>query len=343
MSRPKDPRKAPWRIDETDFFEIESEYGQKEFLLRYAVLAPSGHNTQPWSFRITEYGIEVFADYSRRLPVADPTDRELLISVGAAIANLRVAAAHFGFESAVLYQDQPDESLPVALLTLRETCNPDESLRDLFPSVLQRHTSHAPFKSRGIDPEQLTPLCDFVDAHPEVLRFIVPQERSRAAELVTEADRILMADPKWRGELAAWVRSNEGTATDGICADAFGIPGPISALAPWLIRTLDMGASRAKEDASAIDQATGLIVVTANDERSSLIAAGVTLELLLLLLTGLGMHYSFMNQPIEVPALRQELWSLIRSPRAPQLLLRIGYAATEARPMPRRSVEDVTV
>jgi len=64
---------------------------QAAFLLRYAILAPSTHNTQPWKFALVPGGIEVFADYSRRMPVVDP-QQELLMSVGAAIFTLRVAA-----------------------------------------------------------------------------------------------------------------------------------------------------------------------------------------------------------------------------------------------------------
>ncbi|MDP9191424.1 MAG: hypothetical protein M3P06_06960 [Acidobacteriota bacterium] len=65
----------PWIIDEADFYEIETYEQQMQFLLRYAILAPSGHNTQPWSFRITAEGVEVFADYSRRLLIVDRDDR----------------------------------------------------------------------------------------------------------------------------------------------------------------------------------------------------------------------------------------------------------------------------
>jgi hypothetical protein len=61
-----------------------------------AVAAPSVHNSQPWHFRISDGGIDVLADWSRRLDVIDPTGRELLISVGAAIFNLRLAMHHRG-------------------------------------------------------------------------------------------------------------------------------------------------------------------------------------------------------------------------------------------------------
>jgi len=49
------------------------------FALRYAIRAPSGHNTQPWRFRIAGDGVEIYADRSRILPVVDPVDRALVI------------------------------------------------------------------------------------------------------------------------------------------------------------------------------------------------------------------------------------------------------------------------
>ena len=61
-----------------------------------AVAAPSIHNSQPWRFRIRDGGIDVFADWDRQLRVIDPSGRELLISIGAAVFNLRVAMRHHG-------------------------------------------------------------------------------------------------------------------------------------------------------------------------------------------------------------------------------------------------------
>ena len=341
MTTVEDPRIAPWLIDEADFYEIEDARGQKEFLLRYAVLAPSGHNTQPWSFKITGEGIEVYADAARRLPIADPNDRELMISVGAAITNLRVAAAHFGFETTVLYQSEAAENDPIALITLRETCDPDASLRSLFAAITRRHTNRTEFDRREIEPEILDRLCEFVESS-ELTGFVVPHERTRIGDLVDEADRRLLADEDWRNELANWVRANEGNEGDGMTGDAFGIPGPLSAFAPWLVRKFDVGEARGKQDRLLAEHAAGLIVIASDDDRCSLIRAGETLERLLLTLTGMGVQYAFLNQPIQVPELRRELWNLVRTQKPPQLLLRIGYANPVRRAMPRRPVAAVT-
>lgn len=337
MSSEVDPRIAPWLIDESDFYEIDDARAQVEFLLRYAVLAPSGHNTQPWSFRITKTSVEVFADPSRRLPIADPHNREHLMSVGAAITNFRVAAAHFGFDSRVCHHTGEG---PVATIELCETCNPDPALRGLFSAIPRRHTNRSSFDRRPLDPETLERLIPFVE-NCELTRFVVPHERTRIAELVEEADRRLLANEAFRNELADWVRANESSDADGMTADAFGIPGPLSAFAPWLVRTLDLGEERGRADRQLTEEAAGLIVITSDEDRASLIRAGEALERLLLALTALGVQYAFLNQPVQVPELRRELWNLIRTPKAPQLLLRIGYAPPVRRAMPRRPVTAV--
>ncbi len=339
---PYDPRVHPYLIDEAEFFEIEDPVQQKEFLLRYAVLAPSGHNTQPWVFHIVDAGIEFHADLSRRLPVADPNDRELMISIGAAIANLRVAAAHFGFETTVLYSPTNDPDAPLALVAVRETCNPDPGLLQHFAAITKRHTNRVPFEPREIEPDILSRVCELVDGS-ELTRFVLPQERTRAAELVEEGDRRLLADPKWRVELAHWVRSNDTSEADGLCGDAFGIPGPLSALAPWLVRSFDVGDARGRADRTLATNAAGLIVLIGDDDRTALLRAGESLEYLLLALTSLGVQYAFLNQPIQVPELRRELWDLVRTPKPPQVLLRIGYAPPTHHAAPRRRVDTVMV
>ena len=308
-----------------------------EDLLGYAVLAPSTHNTQPWSFHITSDGVDVYADDTRRLPVADPNDRELLMSVGAAIANFRVAAAHFGFDTDVEFVDNG----PVARIALRETSNTDPSLRALFPSIPLRHTNRASFDQRPIDPETLDRLCSLVE-NSDLTRFVVPHERTAIAELVQEADRRLLADEAWRKELAEWIRTNETSETDGMTADAFGIPGPLSAFAPWLVRNIDLGEERGRADRHATEEAAGLIVICNDDDRASLVRTGETLERLLLGLTSLGVQYAFLNQPVQVPELRRKLWRLIRTAKPPQILIRIGYAPPVRRAMPRRPVAAVT-
>ncbi len=65
-------------------------------LIRYATLAPNGHNTQPWRFRLGERRIDILPDFSRRTPVVDPDDHHLFVSLGGAAENLALAGAARG-------------------------------------------------------------------------------------------------------------------------------------------------------------------------------------------------------------------------------------------------------
>jgi len=64
-----DPEVTPWQVSERDF-PREGSWSSTEkmkFLLRYAILAPSSHNSQPWKFRIPDSEINIFADKDRWL------------------------------------------------------------------------------------------------------------------------------------------------------------------------------------------------------------------------------------------------------------------------------------
>src|SRR5512140_1059344 len=139
---------ATYDIEEAEFPRTGLLEDQFRFLLRYVILAPSTHNTQPWRFALSADGIEIYADYTRRLPVADSANRELLMSVGAAIMNLRVAAAHFGFACRVDYNINGDSERPIAVASLVPGGPPDaksEHLASLFGAIPRRHTNRNPF------------------------------------------------------------------------------------------------------------------------------------------------------------------------------------------------------
>jgi hypothetical protein len=67
----------------------------REFV-RFATLAPSGHNTQPWKFRVGANQVDILPDFSQRTPVVDPDDHHLFVSLGCAAENLALASGARG-------------------------------------------------------------------------------------------------------------------------------------------------------------------------------------------------------------------------------------------------------
>src|SRR5688572_20756215 len=51
---------------------ILTDHADVEECIRFATLAASGHNTQPWRFQITDGRVEIRPDFARRTPVVDP-------------------------------------------------------------------------------------------------------------------------------------------------------------------------------------------------------------------------------------------------------------------------------
>lgn len=342
-----DPLKTPYEVDEHDFPGNGSLREQYAFLLKYAVLAPSVDNTQPWKFKLHEAGISVYADYGRRLRVADPANRELLMSVGAAIMNIRVAAARFGFACDVHYNQSGDSEEPLAFLALspgRPLVDGDPSLRGLFGMIVKRRTNRNPFLLSRI-PEVILGKFEAVanGLHTSALISTDGAVNREVADLVAAAVELQQRDPEFRKELSEWVRTNWTRKADGMLGAAFGVNDVNSLVAPWATKTFDLGRIRATNDRNLCSLAPGLIVLYSEDSVPAWLEVGEILENLLLTITREGLQYGFFNMPIEVPELRVELRARLGLPSWPQLLLRIGYCLKESARSPRRPVEEVLI
>ena len=90
--------------------------GELRRLVAAATAAPSLHNSQPWRFVLHPDRVELHADPGRLLPVADPMGRELHISCGAALFNLKVAMRARGRHARPRLLPSPDDRRHLATL-----------------------------------------------------------------------------------------------------------------------------------------------------------------------------------------------------------------------------------
>lgn len=304
-------------------------------LLPHAVRAPSGHNSQPWRFEPEGDRLLLRPDRSRSLPVVDPDDRELTISCGAALGHLRVAIRHAGHAGDVRLVA---EDALFASIGPGRVVAPEGS--DLFAAIAGRVTDRGPYDARAVPPEVLERLAQ--DAADEGVGLHLVEDRHRPAltELVVEGDRRQLADPAFRRELAAWMRPNRTRHGDGMPGRVHGLGSVRALVGPLAVRRLDLGASQARKDRALATAAPVLAVLTTvGDTTAGWLATGQALSTVVLRAASLGLSVSYLNQPVEVAALRPRLAELVGG-ATPQLVLRLGYGVGR-RPTPRRPVTDV--
>ena len=334
-------REDPWSVCEADFPAGAPLAEQFAFLLNYAVLAPSSHNTQPWSFQVADEFVELYADRSRGLPVVDPDDRELLISCGAALFHLRVAMRYFGLRDAVEVLAGSDPDLLARVRTEGPyTCSPD--MQAMFRAMLRRRTNRQSFENREVpDPVLIDVQAAAQREAASLLILRGDLRRTAIVDLIAAGDRIQLSNKSFRRELAAWVRPNHSHSADGVPGYGFGFSDVVALTGPFVIRTFDLGNFQAARDRELAEGSPVLAVLTTvGDLPVNWIAAGQALARVLLLARANHVWASFLNQAIEVESLRSQVREALDTDGYPQLILRMGYAP-DVRPTPRRPVEDV--
>ena len=309
-------------------------------LVRMAALAASGHNTQPWIFGIEDSAIRITPDISRRLPVVDPNDRELWISLGCAMENLSVAAHAAGLDTKEVYFPQGEDSLVVALQQ-----GAHASDQDLAKAISSRQCNRSAYDGKEIPQSQIQSLLGLTTEDCSV-GLAGDQSMDAIVDLVRAGDLSQYADEAFLAELISWLRFNKNEAQrtrDGLYSACSGRPN-----APRFLGKLFLSPSSAPKQADTDEKmlrssSAVVLLATPGDEKKDWVMAGRTFQRLALTMTTMGIQLAFMNQPIEVAALRPDLGNLFGlTQKVPQLMLRIGYAE----PMPyslRREVSDIVI
>ncbi|WP_303903692.1 Acg family FMN-binding oxidoreductase [Thiohalomonas denitrificans] len=305
-------------------------------LIAEAVLAPSSHNTQPWLFRISESAIDLYADRSRALPINDPDDRELTISCGCALMNLRVAAAVRG--EVLQIELLPSRNVPdwLARASFCDQPRVFGSEAGLADSLARRRTYRKRFAAKAVDSTTRDRMVSAAKAEGALLRPLLSESvRGQAASLVAAGDAIQWGDPDWRRELAAWMRPRH--RGDGLTVPALAAP-----VTRWVGRHLAMGRSVGAKNRKRMEAAPlPAVLGTDGDGPRDWLLAGQALQHALLVATWHGLQASYFNQPIEVTDLRPRLAQLVEGGGFPQILLGFGRPIETVPASPRRPVGEV--
>ncbi|WP_164836013.1 Acg family FMN-binding oxidoreductase [Actinacidiphila soli] len=312
-----------------------------------ATAAPSMHNAQPWQFRFIRADgmFHVRSDLERAMPHSDPDTRALHLGCGAALFNLRVAAARAGWEPVTELLPDPADPQLLATVRLADTAHPDSALATLDPAIRRRHTSRHPFEEKDIPNAVQAALAEA--ARLEGAQLIFPGEWHAQAllDLVHDAEGRDTTDPGRSEDLARWLRLGAGAApraTDGIPESTLG-PRKRGGRAP--VRDFAGRRPVAGRGTAAFERSPHLVLLgTAGDGQKEWLRSGQAMERVLLLATLNGLSTSLTSHALEWSDLRWMVRDPVSAMGYVQMVLRLGYGpqglATPRRPLP--DVLDIT-
>jgi hypothetical protein len=299
-----------------------------------AVWAPSVHNTQPWRFRAHGDQISLLADGSRRLTVADPGGREMMISSGAALFTARLALRALGYIPEFRLFPDPGEPLLVAELSWRGRAAPAEWEHRLFRQVPQRRTHRGGFDPLPLPPGLLAVLRGGAQRDGALLRVVADDSRRAAlATLVETAERAQRLDRDYVRELADWVPPPWSTRCDGVPHTSYPArPGRTCPDYPGRDFAHGHRWGVAGFSGAATPRSAGVVclLTTGADGPADWVRAGQALQRVLLTCATCGVAAALHSQPLELGWLRKLVRGQVSDGGFPQLILRLGMVIQTA-------------
>jgi hypothetical protein len=290
--------------------------------------------------------LDLYADRTRQLPVADPDGHALMVSCGGALELARLGLAEVGYASDVQRRPEPDEPDLLARIVVRGNAAISEDTRSRAAAARRRHSERRPFAKRPVPTELLDRLAAAVREDDRVFLHVVEHsdEQLDLAVLVSRADEALHNDPAYREELARWTR--RGPADDGVPASAIPhVVGDEPRHTSVPVRDFEVGVTgRLSIEGGGQDEHPALgVIMTADRGDLGALRAGEALARVLVNAEAEGLAASIISQPVDWPVVRERMRGLMSWAEYPQILVRIGWPAEReiGEPTPRRPVSDV--
>ena len=294
-------------------------------LIRYATLAPNGHNTQPWRFALAPRHIVIRPDFSRRTPVVDPEDHHVFVSLGCAAENLALAADARGRPGELSFDAANDGSVNFAYVDGLPVASV------LFDAIPRRQSTRADYDGRPVSAADLKTLATAA-AIPGIDMVLITDrpKMDQIRDLVVTGNSAQLGDPAFIRELKSWLRFSPRQALksgDGLYSAASGSPSLPEWLGPRFFDLLVTAKSENDKYARQLRSSAGIAVfVGAQENHEHWVLAGRACQRFALQATALGLKLAFINQPVEVAALRPDLAGLVGMPgRRPDIVMRFGY------------------
>lgn len=324
-------------------------------VVAHAVLAPSGHNMQPWTVRLDKADPDVlylYTDPTRLTSAVDPLARQTMVSQGTFLAYLQVAAEHLGYSASFeLFPDGTyDETdlrnsmseLPVARITLAK--DPTATTGD-YASLSLSDTNRSPYTAAPLTAAQTKALTALAGTSPATLSILSDKKDMTAlGDFGNEGTLIETKYAAATKESDAVFHSTEQSknkARSGFAVEGQGTSGFMKYFLQGLITVVpsvndDAASARgaiALTAAGVAHTAAYALISTPGNTRTEQVQAGILYAQFCLHARTLGLVMQPLSQVLQEYPTMAAPYAAIHAEYAPdgqtiQMLVRIGTATT---------------
>ncbi|NER10101.1 Putative TM nitroreductase [Muriicola jejuensis] len=298
-------------------------------IIEYGIMAPSGHNTQPWKFKIDQNEIQIYPDFTKSLPVVDADHHAMYISLGCAVENIVLAALNDGYfpEVRIVKKHGDAEFICIALQVN------SESHKDyLYRYIKERQVTRNEYKDTEVSPEDLELLIDSTRfPGVQVRSFITPEEINQLEPLIIEGSIRQFRNKQFVEELVSWIRFSKTEIEkkkDGIWHASMGFPGTGKFLGNLIMKKFVSAESEAKRWKKLIRASAGfLLFIAEENDVTHWVNLGRAFQRFGLTACKLKISHAHVNMPCEEFEVREKMTKLLGIDIGyPLLLIRFGYS-----------------
>lgn len=309
-------------------------------ILYYTSISPSSHNTQPWFVKVQGNTIFLGADFERRLTYSDRENRELYISVGAAIQNTLYAVIGFGYRYELNYFPEGGKEVVASIKVDFSNKGPED--KKLLDSMEKRHSNRNVYEDRQVPKEISENWKNIIsDLGVEVNLVEEKKKKEELGEVVAKATIGAMQNSDFRAELSKWVRTNLTSAHDGMPGYSMNIPTPMSLLGPFMLKNFNLGPTQAKTEKNWIVTSPTIALLSGKNEMSTWVKAGQAYERIVLDATKNDIKSATLTAAIEIGEFYKEIAKIAGTNQRPLVLFRLGYFDKVPKVTPKRTVEEI--
>lgn len=332
-------------ISREDFFKLTRPEEKVKFLLKYAILAPSMYNSQPWLFRVAGSACTFYKDTKVQIKEADREGRGLYISIGAALENLIIASKYFGVFGGIEYivDDEKDAAARISF-KFGDDAVIDKEYEKLVDFMPRRQNARGVFKTENL-PLDLLPrlsmlqlLDDFIGIRAD---FITNKAQILSlGKLNSDGLKLASRSSAFRAEMANWLRSNYTADNDGLPGYALKVPGPLSLIVPSLVRLINFGPLLSYLDFQGFRSAPAVCVLGSQENNpTAWLKIGRLTERLSLEFAARGYGTSIFTAAVQIGELYKEVQKVVYMTERPQLTFCVGRVSRSHHLTPRHNVE----